>query len=140
MAVSRPQSGELVAVAEVALQAPDGLLPSNLPELPWVRRGEPRPYICNVAVAASARRQGVGRDVVRLCEQIARFQWGFEEVYLHVDPMNNPAVRLYLSMGFLVQNMGIDLSQDTSAAVSSSDRQGLLSWGQDRVCFMRKQL
>ena len=78
-------TGALVAAAELALQPPDGALPSNFPS-PWGggnMGGDTGgscfglyPYLCNVAVAPSARRRGLGGRLCRLCEQLAKEQWG----------------------------------------------------------------
>ena len=57
-----------------------------------------------MAVSESMRRQGVARELVRLMEQIARHEWGFDQVYLHVDPLNTGAFALYEGLGFEVQS------------------------------------
>ena len=49
------------------------------------------------------RRKGVARELVRLMEQIAKHEWGFERLYLHVDPLNEGAAALYESLGFEFQ-------------------------------------
>ncbi|CAM9166288.1 unnamed protein product, partial [Hapterophycus canaliculatus] len=57
------------------------------------------PYISNVLVHPQARRQGLGNRLMQRCEQQAR-DWGYTQVYLHVDLTYYPAVRMYETMGY----------------------------------------
>ncbi len=65
------------------------------------------PYISNLAVKDSYRRQGVGRKLLEKCEQIA-WNWGYRETRLHVLHKNISAQQLYVSSGYQV--LGIESS------------------------------
>jgi ribosomal protein S18 acetylase RimI-like enzyme len=57
------------------------------------------PYISNLAVSNSYRRQGVAKQLLLKCEQIAR-DWGYQDISLHVLEDNYPARRLYFDSGY----------------------------------------
>lgn len=96
----------MVGAAELALQPCDGQLPTNFPNLPFTAAATAAgkvkvfPYLCNVAVAPSARRRGVAKRLVEICEEIAARQWNHERLYLHVGSGNTAAVQLYETRGF----------------------------------------
>ena len=80
-----------------------GLLPPPpLADAPLDGRVPPdEPYIANVAVAAAARRQGVGRALIdeaerRVCEA------GYARLFVKVDRSNFEARRLYDRAGFKI--------------------------------------
>lgn len=58
-----------------------------------------RPYLCNLLVGAQYRRRGLGRVLVRECQQLAAC-WGFTDIYLHVESDDFAALSLYLSEGY----------------------------------------
>lgn len=72
----------------------------------WSKKSE-YPYISNLAVKNSYRRQGVGKKLLQKCEQIA-WNWGYRETRLHVLHNNNSAQQLYVSSGYKV--LGIESS------------------------------
>jgi hypothetical protein len=78
----------VVPQAEAALPPP---FPSNAPL---------RAYISNMAVAPSARRQGLGRTLCTACGRVAK-AWGEPCVLLHVAADNATAQQLYASCGFV---------------------------------------
>lgn len=57
------------------------------------------PYISNLAVCTSYRRQGIARQLLLGCEPTAR-QWGCSDIYLHVLENNERAKHLYRSSGY----------------------------------------
>lgn len=59
------------------------------------------PYISNLAVKNIYRRQGIARQLLNRCEQIAH-SWGYDAIQLHVLNQNNSAKQLYLSSGYKV--------------------------------------
>lgn len=59
------------------------------------------PYISNLAVKNAYRRQGVARQLLTKCEQIAR-SWGYDTIELHVLSHNNSAKQLYLNIGYQI--------------------------------------
>ncbi|MEA5508383.1 GNAT family N-acetyltransferase [Crocosphaera sp. UHCC 0190] len=62
------------------------------------------PYISNLAVLQSHRRQGVARHLLLKCEQIA-WEWGYKTLNLHVLDNNDAAKQLYLASGYqLLEN------------------------------------
>ena len=91
----------------------------------WSTISSRYPYIANLAVKNSYRRQGVARKLLGKCEQIA-LEWGFSEISLHVLDNNQQAKQLYLTSGYRL------------ARVESS----LTSWllNNPRRMFLNKQL
>ena len=95
-----------MGAAEVALQPCDGQLPTNFPNLPFTSAATAAgkvkvfPYLCNVAVAPAARRRGVAKRLLEICEEIAARQWNHDRIYLHVGSSNTAAVQLYEASGF----------------------------------------
>jgi len=158
----------LVGAAELAMQPPDGVLPSNFPQLfeglglVDSRRSQEEielpplccPYICNVAVSPGWRRRGVGTRLVELCEAFAKDQWGQDVVYLHVEKTNQAAFELYENMGYrpcagkknkeenkgsLPQGAGSgDLSSRTFSLTQIAT--GLFDGAQSKVTYMQKYL
>ena len=57
------------------------------------------PYLANIVVAPSARRQGVGERLVVETEKLAQ-SWGFGELCIKVDRSNFNARRLYDRLGY----------------------------------------
>ena len=58
-----------------------------------------RPYLCNLFVAPTHRRRGVGKQLVAACLDLSR-SWGFSELFLHVEESERAAWGLYSEMGF----------------------------------------
>ncbi|HEY8082859.1 MAG TPA: GNAT family N-acetyltransferase [Solirubrobacterales bacterium] len=91
--------GEVSVVDE-----PDGivgvvvLLPPGAPEQAVGRPGEAE--LARLAVAAKARRMGIGRALACFCEQRAR-AGGWEAIVLWSRPAQVEAHRLYESLGYL---------------------------------------
>lgn len=59
----------------------------------------PRPYLSDLGVIPSHRRQGLGELLVQACEGWADKR-GYDKLYLKVEESNNPGVRLYEGMGY----------------------------------------
>ena len=57
-----------------------------------------RPYVASMAVSASERRRGIGRELLRAAERTAR-GWGYRELMLEVAQENDVAVRLPTLLG-----------------------------------------
>lgn len=57
------------------------------------------PYLSNLAVRFTYRRQGVAKQLLLNCEQAA-LEWGFQDLYLHVLENNHQARQLYLNLGY----------------------------------------
>lgn len=72
------------------------------PLVSWGTFGQSVPYISNLAVAKSFRRQGVGRELLLACELIVQ-RWQQETLYLHVKGENQAARGLYFSVGYRQQ-------------------------------------
>lgn len=61
-----------------------------------------RAYLSNVCVASAVRRRGVARALMLAAEAHAASQ-GVRHLYVHVVADNAPAERLYLQMGFQME-------------------------------------
>jgi ribosomal protein S18 acetylase RimI-like enzyme len=72
------------------------------PLISWDAFRSAVPYISNLAVAPSCRRQGVGRELLLACEPIVQ-RWHHKELYLHVKGENRAARGLYASIGYQEQ-------------------------------------
>ena len=57
-----------------------------------------RPYVASMAVSASERRRGIGRELLRAAERTAR-GWGYRELMLEVAQENDVAVRVPTLLG-----------------------------------------
>jgi len=82
---TRPE--QLVGTVEIALR-PLG-----------ISKKHQYPYISNLAVCKSYRRQGIARKLLLGCEPAA-LEWGFRDIYLHVLENNERAKHLYVSCGY----------------------------------------
>jgi ribosomal protein S18 acetylase RimI-like enzyme len=65
-------------------------------------------YISNLAVSPSQRNKGIAGSLLTKCEQIA-FEWGFEEIFLHVLDDNLSAKKLYLKKGYKLEQTDFTL-------------------------------
>ena len=74
---------------------------------PWARNGNASaksahyryPYVSNLAVRPTHRRQGVAGHLLLSCERVA-LDWGFQDLYLHVLENNYQARQLYFKLGY----------------------------------------
>ncbi len=66
---------------------------------PWQTLEAPYGYVANLAVGHGFRRQGIGRDLLAVCETLAQ-GWQMEHLYLHVMEDNRQARQLYSRAGF----------------------------------------
>ena len=66
---------------------------------PWRSNGSQYPYVSNLAVSKSCRRQGVAQELLKACDRKS-LEWGFPDLYLHVLENNHQARRLYLKTGY----------------------------------------
>jgi ribosomal protein S18 acetylase RimI-like enzyme len=83
-----------------------------------------RPYLCNMAVAAETRRQGIGGLMLKAAEDLVQHV-GEDQLYLHLRFKDAPAAALYRKAGY------------TSAA---QDSILVRLVGQDRRWLMKKLL
>ncbi|MGQ4645916.1 GNAT family N-acetyltransferase [Lyngbya aestuarii] len=75
----------------------------------WQCRSIQYPYISNLAVRKSCRRQGVARKLLLSCDRTAR-EWNFQDIYLHVLENNHQARELYLKSGYRLYQVEPSLS------------------------------
>ncbi len=84
-------SGEiLVGTLEIAVR------PSSIP---WGNNYLRYPYLSNLAVRQSDRRQGIAVQLLLSCERVI-LEWGFHDIYLHVLENNYQARQLYFKLGY----------------------------------------
>lgn len=67
----------------------------------WLTSNVQYPYISNLAVKAHYRRQGIAKQLLERCEQIAT-GWGYNRIQLHVLAHNEQAKKLYLGYGYQI--------------------------------------
>jgi ribosomal protein S18 acetylase RimI-like enzyme len=67
------------------------------------------PYLSNLAVHPSYRRQGAASGLLMGCEKLASY-WGFQDIYLHVLENNYQARQLYFKFGYRVHKLETDWS------------------------------
>jgi ribosomal protein S18 acetylase RimI-like enzyme len=94
----------LRGLVEVSIQPATGVTSGLMPLSIDVKRKLDkdktfRPYISNLVVDPSYRRRGYAQQLINECETISR-KWGYEEVFLHVDIGEEPAVALYRKLGY----------------------------------------
>lgn len=76
-----------------------GTVEISLKSANWTLQRSYYPYISNLAVVSSWRRQGIASQLLVKCEQIAQ-QWRHQQVYLHVLENNYSARALYSSLEY----------------------------------------
>jgi ribosomal protein S18 acetylase RimI-like enzyme len=81
----------------------------EISQRPQFWQAAPQPYISNLAVKSSHRRQGIARQLLLKCEQVAR-EWGCRELALHVLENNHAAQQLYLASGYQIQRRELTFS------------------------------
>lgn len=62
------------------------------------------PYLSNLAVHTTRRRQGIAGKLLLSCEQVAK-SWGFDDLFLHVLENNHQARQLYLKLGYQLERI-----------------------------------
>ena len=94
-------SNELIGMIDVSLQRCDSSLNALTPQLLFVRRKnyDLKPYICNFLVAESYRRKGLGKLLIKSSEDLVK-DWGYKDIYLHVESSSLPALCFYISQNF----------------------------------------
>eukprot|EP00977_Amphora_coffeiformis_P027386 scaffold34608_cov172-Amphora_coffeaeformis.AAC.6 len=73
-------------------------------------RFNPRPYISDLCVSPSIRRQGVANRLVEYCEEFCKNS-GKDEAYIRVERENVAAVTLYTNLGYLEYENHLDDSE-----------------------------
>lgn len=87
-------------INEQAQSAIAGTVEISLKNSLW--SAEPQyPYISNLAVKNFYRRQGIAKQLLAQCEQIA-ISWGYDTIQLHVLSHNYSAKQLYLNSGYQI--------------------------------------
>lgn len=93
------QGGPLIAYVEICILPDDGRRPET--DNGKMQEGTTRqPYLSNLCVGLPYRRSGIGRAMLALAEDVVRFIWKDERMYLHIDNYG-PAKKLYESEGFV---------------------------------------
>ncbi|KAL3151350.1 hypothetical protein ABBQ38_013183 [Trebouxia sp. C0009 RCD-2024] len=91
-------SKQLVASCILSLAAPDAFLPAPFPTTkPW------RLYCSNMAVAPTHRRKGLATSLLQHCQRLGAL-WDHQEIWLHVDVINQQAQELYMGSGFAIRS------------------------------------
>ena len=107
----KPIDSPMIAVATAADGTVSGVAQLIRVKLSGMATSQPRPaaaFVQNVAVARSARRQGIARDLMSYVEQRACEWEDVDEAWLAVAVDNAPALALYESLGYqrLGERMG----------------------------------
>ncbi len=69
---------------------------------PFDFRSEHRLYVSEFYVSERFRRQGIGSELLRMAEREAE-ELGIRALYLHTEPANKEAIRLYESEGYRLE-------------------------------------
>lgn len=119
LAIVGKKSSDILATVELRLLPPDGKIPFSQVWLDELERSlvrlipsyehlvvenenvEAKPYLCNLCVDKEARSRGIGKALLRCVEFIATKSWEHDCLYLHVNPKNEAAYRLYEQEGFI---------------------------------------
>jgi ribosomal protein S18 acetylase RimI-like enzyme len=102
LALKDIQLNQVVGLVEVCIEAPDGkLAPAFAINSPWrTVKDNFEPYLCNLCVDSSKRRQGLGILLCNVAEKIVFKYWRKRRMYLHVEDSNIAAQSLYSRMGY----------------------------------------
>lgn len=125
--VSQLPSGEVVGCAGIeATPIPQGKLRAT--------PGARSPLMSNLAVSREYRRKGIAEKLVKEAERIARYEWGYDDVFLYVEERNSPAVKLYQKLGY--RKIWVDDEATTLIPTSN----GKLKNSGTKIVCMKKRL
>ncbi|KAF7002030.1 hypothetical protein CFC21_017572 [Triticum aestivum] len=87
--------GEMACTAEVSLDAvgAPGAPPTPTPPLEF-------PYICNMTVKTSLRRRGIGKQLLKACEDLVVKMDAKTRVYLHCRIIDEVPFNMYIKAGY----------------------------------------
>lgn len=71
--------------------------------------------IADIEIRPTYRRQGIGRNLIGFAERIACSRFSIRQMWLEVSNVNYPAIRSYLTMGFVVAGFDTSLYTATEA-------------------------
>lgn len=98
---------DIAGTVELALRTiPPGTACSYIPSY---RQSSQYPYLSNLAVRTTRRRQGAAGKLLLSCEQVAK-SWGFNDLFLHVLESNHQARQLYLKLGYQLERVDMSWS------------------------------
>ncbi|CAK9030641.1 N-acetyltransferase domain-containing protein [Durusdinium trenchii] len=98
LALEHPEHG-FVALVDLSLWPADGRVRApGAKSKPGVAS---KPYVLNLCVTPSFRRQGLARQLMAVLERLLRDVWGDKEVYLHVEDKQVAANALYEAIGYV---------------------------------------
>ena len=126
-------NGDVVGCVGAEVQRFQGIVPLSRADAETKGEVLDRPVIANLAVAASARRRGVAKRLMRAVEDEIR-GWGYDEAVLVVESSNGKAKGLYGKLGYKV----VGGEAATPNIVISAE--GKVVNGAVRTSFMRKDL
>ena len=95
-------TGSVIGVVELGLEKPNGKLsPAISSPLKLPVTSEHEPYLCNLCVSNSYRRNGIGKLLCEIGENIVLKKWNKRSIYLHVEKKNEAAVSLYKKLNYV---------------------------------------
>jgi ribosomal protein S18 acetylase RimI-like enzyme len=99
--LSLKRGQQLMGFVDLSLQVPDGSLTALIsrPLSARLRERPLAPYVSNFLIAPRSRKAGNAQLTMLECERIAR-EWGYNELFLHVEAFRKPALSLYTKCGF----------------------------------------
>lgn len=149
METSAAQASDDVKIAglvEICLEVADGKLAPPI-QFPWKGSltGKEHPYLCNLCVDKSLRRQGLGQILVAVAEQLVLEYWGKRSMYLHVENKNIAAQELYSKMNYTLVLGGVSsIAYNTEHSAASLDEDDEIAYGSltkyDDIFYYRKKL
>ena len=100
---AKSTNGELVGFVDLSLQVCDGSMDVLKPQTYENRLsssgGNLHPYVCNLLVTSAHRQKGIGKRLLKKCEEKS-VEFGLNEIYLHSDMLTLAPMKLYISCGF----------------------------------------
>jgi len=137
---------KIAGLVEICLEVADGKLAPPI-QLPWKGSltGKEHPYLCNLCVDKSLRRQGLGQILVAVAEQLVLEYWGKRSMYLHVEKKNIAAQELYSKMNYTLVLGGVSsIAYNTEHSAASLDEDDEIAYGSltkyDDIFYYRKKL
>ncbi|KAL6652595.1 hypothetical protein ACP70R_011520 [Stipagrostis hirtigluma subsp. patula] len=93
--VERGDEGEMACTAEVSFDAvgAPGAPPTPTPPLEF-------PYMCNMTVKTSLRRRGIGKQLLKACEELVIKMDAKRRVYLHCRIIDQVPFNMYRKAGY----------------------------------------